>query len=323
MKKYNELNLTHYEKESVDDILKEIHGDDFTDYRNKWYKANELKYFPEYPLYIIIETNNYCNMRCKMCPHSLDSIKVPHKIDIPSEIIDKIVEECKIMKVPSILVGAYTECLINPKIKEILKKIKSIGAVDNFIITNGLKLTDDIINTIIDLQYERLYISLDAATPETYKKIRGHDLCKIEKNINNLISARNNSNSKLPLIRTSFVVMKDNYKERELFLEKWQNVVDIVDFQKYVDYIPTEQRSADIPNIPYPCPDPFRTLTIRANGDILPCCTSYGESFVLGNLSTTTLQEAFNSEKMKELRKNILSGNMPIPCRYCSQNFHE
>ena len=193
----------------------------------------------------------------------------------------------------------------------------------NFIITNGLKLTDDIINTIIDLQYERLYISLDAATPETYKKIRGHDLCKIEKNINNLISARNNSNSKLPLIRTSFVVMKDNYKERELFLEKWQNVVDIVDFQKYVDYIPTEQRSADIPNIPYPCPDPFRTLTIRANGDILPCCTSYGESFVLGNLSTTTLQEAFNSEKMKELRKNILSGNMPIPCRYCSQNFHE
>ena len=323
MKKYDELTLTHYEKESVDDILTSIHGDDFTRYRNQWYLANELKYFPEYPLYIIIETNNYCNMRCKMCPHSQDSIKLSQKNNISLDIVDKIVEECKVMRVPSILVGAYTECLINPQIKEILTKIKSIGAIDNFIITNGLKLTDDVIKTIIDLQYERVYISLDAATPETYKKIRGHDLSKIERNISHLISARKNSNSRLPLIRTSFVVMQENYHESKLFLEKWQDVVDIVDFQKYVDYVPTEQRNVVPPNIPYSCPDPFRTLTIRANGDILPCCTSYGESFVLGNLSTTTLQEAFNSEKMKELRKNILSGNMPIPCRYCSQNFHE
>ncbi|MDE2524637.1 MAG: radical SAM protein [Methanocorpusculum sp.] len=321
MLKIDELKLTHYENEPIDNILTEIHGTDFKKYRELWSKANKLEYFPMFPLYVIIETNNYCNMRCTMCPHSADSHNTTPKEDISMDIIDKIVDECRNMHVPSILVGGGSECLINPRIKEILQKIKSIGALDNFLITNGLKLTDDIIATIIDLQYERVYVSLDAATPATYKQIRGNDLNKIERNIDKLLMARNTANSKLPLIRTSFVVMPENSHETELFLEKWINKVDIVDFQKYVD-VTSMEYNTELPNIPYPCPDPFRSLLIRSNGDIFPCCTFYGEYFALGNLHTTTLQEAFNCDKMNELRQNILSGNMPTPCRHCTLNRH-
>ena len=54
----------------------------------------------------------------------------------------------------------------------------------------------------------------------------------LEKNILNFIKLR--KNKQLPLVRTSFVALKENIHEIDMFINKWKPIVDYVDVQKNV-----------------------------------------------------------------------------------------
>ena len=50
------------------------------------------------------------------------------------------------------------------------------------------------------------------------------------------------------------------------------------------------------------CPEPFKRMTLRGNGDVLGCCSFYAVDLVMGNWKKESLGEIWNSEKMKKLR---------------------
>jgi len=69
----------------------------------------------------------------------------------------------------------------------------------------------------------------------------------------------------------------------------------------------------------YKCSFPFKQLVVNHKGNILPCCTMYGDKLRLGNVKDMTLKEAWDSPKAKELRKLHKDGNYrenPI-CNRC------
>ncbi|WP_310604070.1 radical SAM/SPASM domain-containing protein [Anaerosporobacter sp.] len=315
MKKRSEHDgrLMHYEFNNVEKLLAEKHGESFLEYRKKWdfHRVNLVK--AENPLYLVLDANTYCNLKCKMCEKNYYSKR---KNDISMETIDKLVDECREMKLPSLLVGASAECLLNPDIKEILEKISTIGLMDKFLITNGTYLDDSIVDLLIKLEFERVYISLDAVTPETYSKIRGGNLQRVEQNIENLLRRKQEEGKNLPVVRVSFVKQKENEMEVDDFIDKWKDKVDIIDFQEMIDFSNINDLQ-EKPNIPYKCEAPFTTLHVDSYGNIYPCCTFYSKYFCLGNIQDMTLKEAWNCDKMNNLRNSILEGNMPLPCRNC------
>lgn len=64
------------------------------------------------------------------------------------------------------------------------------------------------------------------------------------------------------------------------------------------------------------CMFPWMHLNVTPKGDIYPCCSnSYTEPF--GNVKNTSLQEAFNNDKMKELRLNMLNEQKSKICEFC------
>ena len=55
------------------------------------------------------------------------------------------------------------------------------------------------------------------------------------------------------------------------------------------------------------CMFPWLHLNVTPKGDIYPCCSNnYTDPF--GNTKETSLKEAFNSDKMKQLRLDMLNG---------------
>lgn len=61
---------------------------------------------------------------------------------------------------------------------------------------------------------------------------------------------------------------------------------------------------------------PWLHLNVTPKGDIYPCCSNnYSQPF--GNTKTTSLEEAFNSSKMKELRLNMLTDKPSKICEFC------
>lgn len=119
--------LMHYEFTDVEKTLETVHGEKYHKYREEWNKASNLQITPSRPLYVVIETNSYCNMNCKMCFRNFQENpnRKPENIDL--NMLNALLEECKSLGVPSLCVGAASECLINPDIKKILTAIKIKG----------------------------------------------------------------------------------------------------------------------------------------------------------------------------------------------------
>jgi MoaA/NifB/PqqE/SkfB family radical SAM enzyme len=74
-----------------------------------------------------------------------------------------------------------------------------------------------------------------------------------------------------------------------------------------------------------PCPDPFRFIGIRTNGDLFPCCNWDVERpiarLTLEKDRRIDIGQAWLDPGWKILRQNIISGKYPEQCRACMRNF--
>jgi radical SAM protein with 4Fe4S-binding SPASM domain len=302
----------------INEYLSNLHGERFRKYRELWDQASQGKIILEKPLYFFAEITNYCNLKCKMCYLNLTEEKKPAE-NMPMERVHYLAEQCKDLAIPSMILSCGSECLLHPNIKEVIQIFKKSGIIDFYLITNGQKLSEDISETLIDLQIEMLQISLDAATEETYKKIRGGSLRKVEENIHKFLELKKRKKSVLPFLRISFVKMQENRAETDMFFNKWKDLVDIVDYQEYVDF-------SEVDNLkhhdkkPFICPDPFQRIGVSLHGNIYPCCSFYKKHFKLGNIREMTLLEAWNSQPMKDLRQSFVDGKLAEACKKCYEN---
>jgi len=332
--KKNVTYIQRVQKRDLEDILADnltgVFGERFTSYRKQYLGSlNEANapFVPDYPITVGFEMVNRCNLNCIMCYTINHSAP---KAALTDEQIGSVLAEGQKNNLPAVIVGLGSEPLLYKKIRSVFDAIREAGVMDVFLNTNGVLLTPSLSEHIVKTGITRVQVSLDAATRETFKVIRGKDeLDLIERNLHGLVEARKKAGTELPIIRVSFCVQKENAHERQAFIDKWKDVVDYVDFQAmsdfdYVDEIKESgevERLKDTERYNNPtetfCPLPFNSLHVWSNGNITPCCVFYGMNLVMGNINEQTLEEVWNGEPIKELRKEITTGNLNPSCRTC------
>lgn len=317
-------------EEVLADNLTQVFGDRFTSYRREYLSTLNYEHgthLPEFPLTVGFEMVNRCNLSCIMC------YTVNHgrpKSTLGQETIGKVLGEGARHGLPAVIIGLGSEPLLYKKIKDVFRAVRDAGVMDIFLNTNGVLLTEDLSEFLVENRITRVQVSLDAATPQTYLAIRRKDeLSRIEDNVRKLIEIRRRRGGELPIVRVSFCVQPLNAHEREAFQVKWRDVVDYVDFQavsdfSYVDEVREKgevERLKDKPEhrelVERFCPLPFNSLHVWANGDVTPCCVFYGKNLVMGNASRDSLAEIWNGEPIKKLRQEILTGELNPNCRIC------
>ena len=66
------------------------------------------------------------------------------------------------------------------------------------------------------------------------------------------------------------------------------------------------------------CMAPWVHVHAWAGGEVYPCCLSnVGPEHQFGNLNNTSLQDILNTDKAKQLRKNMLEGKPSKACTRC------
>ena len=313
--------LTSYSKhDDFDDylisLMTEKHGQRFIDYRKDWNNASQLDHVPKFPLMIGVETIDRCNYVCGHCyraHHKGSDAKISH------EDFKRVVDEGVSFNLPSLIFGGGSEPLLHPKAMDMVQYALTSGIMDVLLSTNAVPLTHEKIDNLLDWGLTRIGISLDAATPETYKLVRGGNLEAVESNIRYLIEQKEKRNLRLPILRVSFVIQKENEHEQELFLDKWKDVADKVDFQKFLDFSSVDDLKK-VESDSFFCSQAWERVNIWSTGDVSPCCTFYGKHHLYGNIKTQSIKEIWDSSKTQQLRQSIKNSKPPLSCLNCYGN---
>jgi len=299
--------------------LAEYKGEPYREYREKWHQAISEYKKADVPLQLAICLTSFCNLRCKMCYSRNMDLKPREYMEM--EMVARITREAKELGVASLWVGAGSfksgsEACLHPDITKILRKFAEADPIDYWFLTNGTLLSAEVSLTLVDLPVNWLTVSLDAATKETYRRIRGGDLDKVEKNIYEFLNIREKRNSRLPFLRVSFVYQEDNADEKKAFQEKWTGVADMIDIQSMVDYRKdTSKETLDLSRVSL-CTDLFRHMFIDYDGE-LRGCASHDDPEFRAYIQDMTIREYWNSEWHNQLAESIRTRQFQPQCIEC------
>lgn len=127
----------------------------------------------------------------------------------------------------TLILHGVGEPLLYPRLFDVAR-LSSPGAMTR-ITTNGL-LIDRYVEEICD-HITKISISIDAATPHTYKKIRHNDLDKVKRGITEIVAVKKKKGQSTPHIDISMCLMRSNVSEAAKFVEMGAELqVDSVHF---------------------------------------------------------------------------------------------
>ena len=182
-----------------------------------------------YPEQIEVEVSTVCPLKCSMCEHTYWKEK-SQLMSFPD--FKKIIEQFPELR--EIGLTGIGESYSNPDYKKMLSYLKEnregifIEIFDTF---NWLKPED--IKHWIDIGLDKVYVSMDAATKETYEKIRvGATYEKVLKNIKLLDEMKKERNSYFPELWFHYIIGKHNKHEIIQYLEMIHNLkVEVTNVQ--------------------------------------------------------------------------------------------
>ncbi len=165
------------------------------------------------PRHLIIEITSCCNLRCRMCPKTNGSVNTTENRVMKWETFERLTPILPYIESLD-LTGVWGEAFLHPELYiRMLKAIKALGS-DVYTISNGTLLTDDLARQLVEADLNKLTISLDAATPETYAKIRPPGKFEdILAGLRSLNAWKKKLKSAQPRLDLAFVGMRTNIHE--------------------------------------------------------------------------------------------------------------
>lgn len=282
---------------------------------------SDNKFIYKFPEVIRIEPSATCNLSCIHCPTG--TYGNPVKGNMSKELFLKIKDEIahKNIRVAVLYMGG--EPFINKDFFFMVEELKKINIPFIKTVSNGMLLNDSIIKNIIESDLNAIEFSLDGTSAKMNNFIRRNsNHTKVINNLKALLEQKllYNSQIKVSISSTQFKYFdvdtklkspKSDWLEKEFKKYIDLNVISI----NYVDAIVWSDMNLDksvfdavldeTDSTSNFCDHISSTLTIRYNGDIVPCCYDLTSQLIMGNIWDFTLEEIWNNREYLKLRKSI------------------
>lgn len=290
------------------------------------------------PTIVEVEPTTSCNLRCPQCPSGLREFSRDTGM-LDMELYKKIIDEIY-PDLIYIILYFQGEPFLN---KKFLKFVRYANEKNIYTATssNAHYFTDEMAKATVESGLDRLLISIDGTTQDTYSKYRvGGDLQKVIDGTKNLLKWKKKLNSPTPNIIWQFIAFKHNEHQindfKKLAKEIGVNEIgiktaQIYDYQTSDNFIPdnndlsrykkNDDGSYEIKNkLLNQCWRMWRGSVITWNGLVVPCCFDKDATHQFGNVSTQTFSEVWRSEQYTNFRSAILRSRKEIDiCKNCSE----
>lgn len=292
------------------------------------------------PLQVSVVVSNACNLACVMCPYHSPAIRATHRNDyferrefMSFDMMDAIASQCGEQRIP-VKIGNVEEPLLHPRILDFVRLCRERGVPSVHITTNGTPLTEKRIVSLLDAGVTSIYVSIDASRPDTYRRIRGGDLERVESAVRNLLRIRKELGRNCAVM-TAFVKNEGvSTEEVDEFRERWVREADGVILYNLVEYEEGASHVSEIHDIVdarvrdaggrWACLNPFQELYILPDGRSYYCCETIGKLAFedlehMGRFPEHSLLEIWSGPAFEALRCDLLTGELEDrpACRDC------
>lgn len=160
------------------------------------------------PHSLTLETSGACNLECPMCPRAMGS---PTNRPMASEVLERV--RPALVHARHVQLHGLGEPLMSPVFWDLLRTLSRSETQFIEVNSNGLLMTEPNIDRLLDSPLQRVNVSLDAATPETYRKIRGAAFQKVVGNLETLVRQRERRRRRDFAIHINMTLMRENVEE--------------------------------------------------------------------------------------------------------------
>lgn len=271
-----------------------------------------------FPKKLAVEITAECNLRCSMCHHP--EMKRPKGV-IPFELWKKCADEVA-------EVSPGTECwfsfigepFLEPELLlRVLHYGKSVGLQKLYINSNGMMLTPDLADRVLDSGVDLLVFGLDGFSSEAYSKARvGGIRDVVYGNIEYLLERRRVRGFG-PEVQVQFIEMDFNAHEAEDFSSYWLERGATVKLRNMLSWggrFDTPLEVSDTDRIP--CPWAMTQLHVYWDGRIARCPGDTEGEEVVGNAwqsSLTDLWAQLGVYRAKHMERRF--SELPARCLEC------
>ena len=172
------------------------------------------------PMALLIEPTSRCNMDCVMCARSLPGHRKEEECDLSDELVSLLgrgmegIQGCRIQ--------GLGEPLISRNFLPLMDLLEANRVHVVTFNTNGTMLTEKIARSLVEkgktFEHFRVSFSLDAATQETYSKIRNGNLDRTLKNIRFLQEFKKKMRASNPSVFINMTLSRTNIKDLPKFI---------------------------------------------------------------------------------------------------------
>ena len=290
------------------------------------------------PVSISVEPTTSCNLRCPECPSGLRSFTRPTGM-LGEELFRQTIDELY-PTLSSLTFYFQGEPYLHPQFLELVRYAtdRNLYTVTS---TNAHYLSDANARKTIESGLDRLIISLDGTTQETYEQYRiGGKLEKVLEGTRNLIHWKKTLRSRTPHIELQFLVVGPNEHQigdvralaRTLGVDQLSlKTAQIYDFEHGSPLIPTidqYSRYARQPDgtyriksgLPNECWQMWHSCVVTWDGQVVPCCFDKDAHHRLGDVSTRSFADIWHGPAYRQFRQTLLQSRSQIDmCRNCTE----
>jgi radical SAM protein with 4Fe4S-binding SPASM domain len=275
----------------------------------------------------------YCNFKCSYCLHALskEELEKKHfqKQYMGFDVFQKAVDDAKQFpdKIKALIFAGHGEPLLHRDIARMVAYAKQSGKFERIeIVTNGSLLTHERSDALIDAGLDRLRVSLQGVTKESYQEVSKVDI-DFSAYIENLRYFYEHKTQTEVYIKIIDVALKDESQE-SIFHQIFDEIADItateyaIPFVNEIDYSKVgelshkcKQGNSQSSRI---CSMPFYMMVLNPDGSIVPCCSTQ-VPMIFGNVKEESLTDIWESRIRTLCLNRQLHGVERIPiCRECS-----
>lgn len=275
----------------------------------------------DYPPSFIVEMTAYCNLQCTMCPQpQVTRRRAQMSFETWRRIVDDIAAHSPDSELWPAIMGE--PLLLGDDFYTFVQYARESGLDNINLNTNLLLLEERDYERIMLLGLRSINVGLDAATAETYARIRqGGDFEVARRNMLGILGVAKRLGLQGPKIVAQLVEMEENIDEVDAFISYWTSKGAHVKLRRRLGW----GKGVDAPYLAIkqterfmPCPCLIRAMSIHWDGRVPQCDGDWNGEEYLGDVNKQSIKEIWDGELARR-RERHWNGDFDFePCRHCS-----